>query len=91
MFKNHIMYLDYLQPDMSDRRASRSLGKQSLSNLLHTLCQCCQCLCYAGKKSIMSKLISCTRKLNRTCPKRKEKMVNIALRKIDLASQTITE
>lgn len=35
--------------------------------------QCCQCLCNAGQKSIMSKLISCTRKLNRSRLKKEEK------------------
>lgn len=43
-----------------------------------TLCQCWPCLCNAGLNSIMSKLISCKRKLNRTCLKREENMVDIA-------------
>lgn len=60
-FKKHVLYLDYLQPDLSDN-AGGSLGKQSPSTLRLTLCQCCQCLCNAGQKSIMSKLISCKRK-----------------------------
>lgn len=88
--KKHVLYLDYLWQHVNGR-TSRSLGKQSLNTLCLTLCQCCQCLCNGGQKSIMSKLISWTRKLNRTCLKREEKMVNIALWKIDSASQTSTE
>lgn len=90
VLKQHVLHPDYLQPDVSDR-TRRSLGKQSPSTPRLTLCQCCQCLCNSGQKSIMSKLISCTRKLKRSCLKREEKMVNIALWKIDSASQTSAE
>lgn len=75
-------YLDYLWQRMNGRTGG-SLGKQNLSTLRFTLCHCCQCLCNAGQKSIMSKLISCTRKLNRSRLKREEKIVNIALWKMD--------
>lgn len=51
-------------------RSAGSLGKHNLGALRFTLCHRRRCLCNAGQKSIMSKLISCPRKLNRSRLKR---------------------